>query len=111
MGADQKSSSAVSVPAVGEQPMDAMSKQAIEDVRPRKGTVLTGFAQIVTAVVGAGVLALPSALAALGWVGGIILLGTRVGAAQLSLTTTSTSTNQRHSCFCNHHLLHHALAH
>lgn len=37
--------------------------------------MFTGFSQIVTAVVGAGILALPSALAALGWVAGILLLG------------------------------------
>ena len=50
------------------------SKKAVEDVRPRTGTVFTGFCQIVTAVVGAGILALPSAMSALGWIAGLILL-------------------------------------
>lgn len=75
-------------------PTMGMSTKAVEDVRPRTGTVFTGFCQIVTAVVrcgvllltwgyrrfrfveqvGAGILALPNAMAALGWVAGIILL-------------------------------------
>ena len=49
-------------------------KAAVEDVRPRTGTVFTGFCQIVTAVVGAGILALPNAFAALGWIAGPLLL-------------------------------------
>lgn len=52
-----------------------LSADAVEDVRPRRGTALTGFAQIFTAVVGSGILALPSAMAALGWIAGILLLG------------------------------------
>lgn len=47
---------------------------AVQDVRPRTGTTFAGFCQVVTAVVGAGILALPSAFAALGWIAGILLL-------------------------------------
>lgn len=52
----------------------AFNLDAVEDVRPRSGTVFTGFAQIFTAVVGSGILALPSAMAALGWIAGTILM-------------------------------------
>lgn len=58
----------------------------VEDDHERQGTVWTGTAHVVTAVIGSGVLALPWSVAQLGWVAGPLIL------AAFSGVTLYTST-------------------
>ena len=57
-----------------EQPLQlsTLSHDADEDGVRRRGSVFSGIMHVITAVIGAGVLTLPSAMASLGYVGGTL---------------------------------------
>lgn len=58
--------------------LSTLTPDADEDGIRRRGSVFSGIMHVITAVIGAGVLTLPSAMAALGYVGGtltVILAG------------------------------------
>ena len=59
-----------------EQPiqLSTLSHDADEDGVRRRGTVFSGIMHVITAVIGAGVLTLPSAMAALGYLGGTVTI-------------------------------------
>lgn len=52
--------------------LSTLTHDADEDGVRRRGTVFSGVMHVITAVIGAGVLTLPSAMAALGYVGGTL---------------------------------------
>ena len=62
------------VKAGEEQPLQlsTLSHDADEDGVRRRGSVFSGIMHVITAVIGAGVLTLPSAMASLGYVGGTV---------------------------------------
>lgn len=59
-----------------EQPiqLSTLSHDADEDGVRRRGTVFSGIMHVITAVIGAGVLTLPSAMASLGYLGGTVTI-------------------------------------
>ena len=61
-------------PGLARASLSLMDPEADEDGVRRRGTVFSGVTHTITAVIGAGVLTLPSAMATLGYAGGLITL-------------------------------------